>query len=39
MIWKLNNYPSNILLSSISNDGTVKFFKTFELYEEKVFER
>ena len=39
MIWQLNYHPSNFLLSSVSSDGTVKIFKTYELYEEKnVFE-
>ena len=35
MIWQLNYHPSNFLLSSVSSDGTVKIFKTYELYEEK----
>ena len=38
MIWQLNYHPSNFLLSSVSSDGTVKIFKTYELYEEKIFE-
>ena len=39
MIWQLNYHPSNFLISSVSSDGTVKIFKTYELYEEKnVFE-
>ena len=39
MIWQLNYHPSNFLLSSVSSDGTVKIFKTYELYEENnVFE-
>jgi len=35
MIWQLNYHPSNFLLSSVSSDGSVKIFKTYELYEEK----
>ena len=35
MIWQLKYHPSNFLLSSVSSDGTVKIFKTYELYEEK----
>ena len=35
MIWQLNYHPSNFLLSSVSSDGTVKIFKTYELYEDK----
>ena len=39
MIWQLNYHPSNFLLSSVSSDGTVKIFKTYELYEENnIFE-
>ena len=30
MIWELNYHPSNNLLSSVSSDGTVKIFKTYE---------
>ena len=35
MIWQLNYHPSNFLLASVSSDGSVKIFKTYELYEEK----
>ena len=35
MIWQLNYHPSNFLLSSVSSDGSVKIFKTYELYEDK----
>ena len=34
MIWQLNYHPSNFLLASVSSDGSVKIFKTYELYEE-----
>ena len=30
MIWELNYHPFNSLLSSVSSDGTVKIFKTYE---------
>ena len=35
MIWQLNYHPSNFLLASVSSDGSVKIFKTYELYDEK----
>ena len=35
MIWQLNYHPSDYLLASVSSDGTVKIFKTYELYEER----
>ena len=35
MIWQLNYHPNNYLLGSVSSDGTVKIFKTYELYEER----
>ena len=34
MIWQLNYHLSNFLLASVSSDGSVKIFKTYELYEE-----
>ena len=36
MIWQLNYHPSNFLLASVSSDGSVKIFKTYELYDEKI---